>query len=200
MSFMSWARLHTRAICGLRWGAWYPVTGMTAREAQLQVRGRLVVVSRSLLELRITPPQHWTVVPPVVDPKRPFAGVRDGYVVCPSCRHRETTPALHVPTLRCARCNEAFTVAWHEPYPHTEAGGRRSSPHSGTLASDNRMTRRRRHPDRRVPFERRSTERRMWPTAGTSPERRHAQRRTRARRISLERRSGLERRQKASRW
>jgi hypothetical protein len=196
---MSWARLQVRAICGLRWGAWYPVTGLTARDAQVQVRGRPVVVSRALLELRTTPSQQWTVVAPGVDPKRPLAGVRDGYVVCPGCRHRETTPELRVPTLRCPRCNGAFSIAWHEPYPRAEADGRASYLRSGALASDNRKTRRRPQTERRVRFERRSAERRMRLTAVTSSERRHTQRRTRARRTGVERRSGIERRHKSAR-
>src|SRR5439155_1297294 len=55
MRVAQWARLHTPARCGLRWGAWYPVMALTPREAQLWVRGRAVVVARSLLELRSTP-------------------------------------------------------------------------------------------------------------------------------------------------
>ncbi len=61
MPVTRWARLQTPARCGLRWGAWYPVTGLTPREAQLWVRGRAVAVARSLLELRTSPPREWTV-------------------------------------------------------------------------------------------------------------------------------------------
>src|SRR5439155_15241948 len=103
MRVVRWARLQSAATCGLRLGAWYPVTGLTAREAQVQVRGRMVMVPRSLLELRATPSQEWTVVPPRVDPTRPLAGGRDGYVVCPNCRHRDTLPEARVAKLRCAR-------------------------------------------------------------------------------------------------
>src|SRR5881628_1399215 len=103
MRVVSWGRLQAYATCGLRLGAWYPVSALTAREAHVQLRGRLLIVPRSLLELRAAPPQAWTVVPPGVDSTRPLAGRRDGYVVCPSCRHREATPELRVPTLRCAR-------------------------------------------------------------------------------------------------
>src|SRR5439155_1383541 len=56
MRVVRWARLQSAAPCGLRLGAWYPVTGLTAREAQVQVRGRVLMVPRSLLELRTTPP------------------------------------------------------------------------------------------------------------------------------------------------
>jgi hypothetical protein len=202
MRVVRWARLQAHAACGLRLGAWYPVTGLTAREAQVQVRGRVVTVARSLLELRSVPPQQWTVVPPGVDPTRPLAGRRDGYVVCPSCRHREATPESRVPTLRCARCNAAFTVGWDEQYPGTDGSKRSVPPPSPppTLASDNRMTRRRLGRDRRVQLERRTAERRVWPTVITFPERRITQRRCLVRRSGRERRSGLERRQKAARW
>src|SRR5947208_8032374 len=61
MRVAQWARLQTPARCGLRWGAWYPVMGLTAREAKLWVRGRSLAVTRSLLELRSTPPREWTV-------------------------------------------------------------------------------------------------------------------------------------------
>ena len=178
MSVMSWARLQVRTPCGLRLGAWYPVIGLSARDAQVQVRGRLVVMSRSLLELRTMPPQQWTVVPPGVDPRRPLAGARDGHLVCPSCRHRETMPEFRVPTLRCARCNGAFAIAWHEQYPRGEAGARASSPDAGILDSRNRTTRRRPRTDRRASLERRGGERRS----------------------GLERRSGIERRHNAARW
>src|SRR5206468_1263910 len=57
MRVAQWARLHTPARCGLRWGAWYPVMALTPREAQLWVRWRAVVVARSLLALRSTPPR-----------------------------------------------------------------------------------------------------------------------------------------------
>src|SRR5213593_3055438 len=164
MRVVSWGRLQAYATCGLRLGAWYPVSALTAREAHVQLRGRLLIVPRSLLELRAAPPQAWTVVPPGVDSTRPLAGRRDGYVVCPSCRHREATPELRVPTLRCARCNAAFTVAWDEPYPPTQRGRREAGVSAGaggtpasrdlplpprtSLSPDRRMTRRRVPTDR----------------------------------------------------
>jgi len=74
MRVVRWARLQSAAPCGLRLGAWYPVTGLTAREAQVQVRGRVLMVPRSLLELRTTPPLEWTVAPGGTDGARGLAG------------------------------------------------------------------------------------------------------------------------------
>src|SRR5713226_9687744 len=198
MRVVKWARLEACATCGLRLGAWYPVTGVTAREAQVQVRGRMVMVPRSLLELRATPPQEWTVVPPRMDPSRPLAGGRDGYVVCPNCRHRDTLPAVRVAKLRCARCNDVFTIAWDEPYLRTRRGRREGGAVPGparasrevplppwtTLAPDGRMTRRRITTDRRAHPERRIARRRCILT----------------RRTGRERRCGIERRQRAAGW
>src|SRR6266550_3684718 len=86
-----WARLQEPARCGLRWGAWYPVMGLTPREARLWVRGHAMVVARSLLELSNTQPHEWTVARPTYG-SAPFVG-----------RTR---------TLRCPRCNQLFTIAW----------------------------------------------------------------------------------------
>src|SRR3989442_2660413 len=144
MNAAQWARLQTPARCGLRWGAWYPVRGLTPREAQLWVRGRAVAVARSLLELRTTPPREWTVVR--------TAQPSDPYLVCPSCRHRAHLPDGRVTALRCPRCNELFTIAWDDGS---------AEPSREELRSDHRMTRRRRMSrDRRAGQERRSAERR----------------------------------------
>src|SRR5947208_16586266 len=107
MRVAQWARLHTPARCGLRWGAWYPVMALTPREAQLWVRGRAVVVARSLLELRSTPPRELTVARTAV-----AAGVADGCLVCPSCRYRAHLPGGRVPTMRCAGCKALFALTW----------------------------------------------------------------------------------------
>src|SRR2546429_2191566 len=99
-----WARLLTPGRLGLRAGAWYSVVGRTPKEVQLAVRGRTVTVTRTLVELRDTPPSDWTVVHPV--------GGRESYMVCPACRHRVPLPERHVDTVRCPRCNAAFGIAW----------------------------------------------------------------------------------------
>jgi len=150
-----WARLLTPGRLGLRAGAWYSVVGRTPKEVQLAVRGRTVTVSRTLVELRDTPPSDWTVVHP--------AGGRDSYIVCPACRYRDQLPERHVDTLRCPRCNAAFGIAW---------GAMRgpSVPAEG-LKPDRRTARRRTSAERRNGGERRTKAR------GTGLARRNGKRR-----------------------
>src|SRR5205809_4634692 len=106
MRVAQWARLQTPARCGLRWGAWYPVMGLTAREAKLWVRGRSQAVARSLLELRSTPPREWTVAR--------TKDASDPYLVCRILRDRKHLPEGRVDTLRWPRCNELFAIVWEE--------------------------------------------------------------------------------------
>jgi LSD1 subclass zinc finger protein len=179
-----WARLQEPARCGLRWGAWYPVMGLTPREARLWVRGRAMVVARSLLELRDTLPREWTVARP--------PGEADPYLVCPSCRHRARLPDGGVTTLRCARCNELFTIAWDN-----DSG----EPSRDQLRADRRMARRRIPRDRRTSDERRTVERRALGWAALPVERRLTERRAIAlRRSGWERRGMVERRRRAVAW
>jgi len=209
MRVVRWARLQSSAPCGLRLGAWYPVTGLTAREAQVQVRGRVLMVPRSLVELRTTPPLEWTVAPGGTDTARGLAGARDDYLVCPNCRHRDALPDARVPRMRCSRCNEVFSIAWDERYLRTGGGrdGREPSPSPtpplawSALGPDRRMTRRRMATSRRSSLERRVTERRRIPVAHGLVERRIGERRRRmVRRTDRDRRGGPERRHKAASW
>jgi hypothetical protein len=186
-----WARLRRVAECGLRLGAWYPVVGLTAGEVQVRVHGKLARVPRTLLELRAAPPGEWTVVRGPLNALRVPAGARDGYLVCPNCRSRQSLPDDGRGTERCGRCNAAFPVAWDRIGAATP----------NALAEDRRMTRRRIGSERRTGGTRRaSAGRRVTP--GSWP----AERRVAVRRRRLEQRSGLERRlvgerrQRAVRW
>ena len=193
MRVAQWARLHTPARCGLRWGAWYPVMGLTPREAQLWVRGRALAVARSLLELRSTPPREWTVARP--------KDASDPYLVCPSCRHRAHLPDGRVATLRCPRCNELFTIAWDDRA--TEPASRATTPPSrDELKPDRRMTRRRMSRDRRNGPDRREVERRaIYAPVGVAVERRLVERREQVyRRSGWDRRAMVERRRRAASW
>ena len=194
MRVAQWARLQTPARCGLRWGAWYPVTGLTPREAQLWVRGRALAVARSLLELRSTPPREWTVA------RTP--GASDPYLVCPSCRHRAHLPDGRVATVRCPRCNELFTIAWDDRA--TQPAPRATTPPSrDELKPDRRMTRRRMLRDRRNGPDRREVERRAttYASAGVAVERRLVERREQVyRRSGWDRRAMVERRRRATAW
>jgi hypothetical protein len=183
MPVAQWARLQMPARCGLRWGAWYPVMGLSPREAQLWVHGRAMGVARSLLELRGTPPREWTVAC--------AAAGSDLYLVCPGCRHRARFSDLNVAATRCPRCNEVFTIAW---------GDAARPPSRDDLRPDRRMTRRRMPQDRRNGDDRRGLERRIdYATVA-------AERRTAERRVDLQRRSrwdrrrSLERRHRATNW
>lgn len=184
MTAVQWARLHSAARCGLRLGAWYRVTALSAREVHLRVHGRLITVPRQLIELRAVPPDAWTVVRAPLPAGRAAAGVSDGYLVCPNCRYRDPLPATPVSTRRCARCNEAFPVAWNESY---------LPPAAATRGRGRHMTRRR-LTDRRRGVERRTAERRMVVVAVRVERRSGERRRTPDRRSGRERRSGTDRR------
>jgi len=193
MRVAQWARLQTPARCGLRWGAWYPVMGLTPREAQLWVRGRALAVARSLLDLRSTPPREWTVARP--------KDASDPYLVCPSCRHRAHLPDGRVATLRCPRCNELFTIAWDDRA--TQPASRATTPPSrDELKPDRRMTRRRMSRDRRNGPDRREVERRAtYAPVGVAVERRLVERREQVyRRSGWDRRGMVERRRRAASW
>ena len=186
MRVAQWARLHTPARCGLRWGAWYPVMALTPREAQLWVRGRAVVVARSLLELRSTPPREWTVARTAG-----AAGVADEYLVCPSCRYRAHLPDGRVATMRCPRCNELFAIAWDHDS---------SEPSREELRADRRMSRRRNPRERRNDHERRAVERRSLLAVAPAERRRSERRLTLSRRLGSDRRDTLDRRRRATSW
>lgn len=194
MRVAQWARLHTPARCGLRWGAWYPVMGLTPREAQLWVRGRAMGVARSLLELRSTPPREWTVAR--------TKGAADPYLVCPSCRHRAHLPDGRVATLRCPRCNELFAIAWDDGSSEP-ASRATTAPSRDELKPDRRMTRRRMSRDRRNGPDRREVERRAitYASVGVAVERRRVERREQVyRRSGWDRRVMVERRRRVTSW
>lgn len=191
MPFAQWVRLHAPARCGLRWGAWYRVTVLTPREAHVWVSGHALTVSRSFVELRTTPPCDWTVVRPSRDLGWNMVRAPEPYLVCPSCHFRAPLPDTQVRTTRCPRCNELFTIAWHENY------GPQSKPE---LRSDHRMTRRRLSVNRRSGPDRRSAERRTATTAVPIEHRVAARRVVVLRRNGWDRRAVAERRCRATSW
>ncbi len=208
MSVVRWARLQVSANCGLRLGAWYPVTALTVREAHVRIHGRIAKVPRDLLEFRTTPPREWTVVRGPLSVARVPASVREGYLVCPNCRHRDPLPDARSGATRCPRCNEVFAVAWDEPYPRTAAGVRErhpayeavsrevTRPVRDTAKRDHGMSRSRVSVSRRSGRMRRVAERRAA-VARPLAERRVADRRQQGdRRRSRERRGVLERRRR----
>ena len=191
MSFAQWVRLCEPARCGLRWGAWYRVTTLTPREAQVWVSGRFLTVSRSLLELRTTPPRDWTVVRPSRELGADMACAPEPYLVCPGCRFRAPLPDTQVRTTRCPRCNELFTIAWQENY---------GPPSQPELRSERRLTRRRLSVNRRCGSDRRSAARRTTTTAVPIEHRVAARRGLVLRRNGWDRRGVAERRYRATSW
>src|SRR5438034_3224429 len=103
MRVAQWARLQTPARCGLRWGAWYPVMGLTAREAKLWVRGRSQAVARSLLELRNTPPREWTVAR--------TKDASDPYLVCRLLLEKKKKPSDRAALRRLPRSRAVLPLA-----------------------------------------------------------------------------------------
>lgn len=193
-SVVRWARLRRPADCGLRLGAWYPVAALSATEVRVYVRGRLVRVARTLVELRTAPPGEWTVVHGPFNLARVPSSARDGYLVCPNCRHREPIPDERPAVRRCERCNTAAAVAWSDV--PARAGARLTS-----VRMDRRMTRRRSFGTRRRTAERRIADRRVLPLIGYDIEQRLGQRRSAlSRRAMGDRRSGVERRRRVAAW
>jgi hypothetical protein len=185
MTFVGWARLRQPLPHGMEWGAWYPVTAVTAREARVVVRGKAITVSRAALELRPTPPTEWTVVRAVPTRGPEVQTVPDPYIVCPSCHSSRHLPDQLVETVRCPHCNNAFPIAWDDPFSAAAVGGA---------------------PGRGLPD---------WapaPKAGLQPDRRRSVRRSRGERRSpkrganaeggraRDRRGGVERRRKPTNW
>jgi hypothetical protein len=108
-----WARLQVDMNCRVRRGAWYRVAHLTPAEAKLDVNRQHVPVPRGSVKIVTTPPQSWTIVVRPRDAKSLPAQWGDKYAVCPGCRNR--TQLKGAPqTMRCARCECTFRVAWEE--------------------------------------------------------------------------------------
>jgi hypothetical protein len=110
-----WARPRTEGPYPLRRGAWYRVTTFAKTAAVLDVNRVSVIVPRSAVELVGTLPRRWTVVPRPAKVTGPAENWGDRYAVCPRCRTRAPLAGVP-PTMRCARCNGLFPVAWDEQY------------------------------------------------------------------------------------
>jgi predicted RNA-binding Zn-ribbon protein involved in translation (DUF1610 family) len=88
---------------------------VTALEVVVSIQGTRVSVPRPYVELRATPPAEWSVVRnPKVKPERTPQGLRQRYIVCPSCRRRVEMPASRLAEQLCPHCNETFPIAWDD--------------------------------------------------------------------------------------
>jgi len=107
------ARLRGEANVPLRRGAWYSVVRMTQTDAVLDVHQRMVNVPISLLQIAPRPTGAWSVVPRPPRCRAPTSwGAR--YAVCPQCATR--APLSKGASMRCAKCNGVFDVAWGDSY------------------------------------------------------------------------------------
>jgi hypothetical protein len=111
MASAQWARIRPEEAGRLRRGAWYRVVRLTPQEAVLDINGALTSFPRPALEIRPTPPSHWTVVPrPARAARMPLTwGAR--YGVCPNCRERARL-VERATSMRCPKCNGHFDIGW----------------------------------------------------------------------------------------
>ena len=64
MTSKGWARCLDSVADILRRGAWYPIVEETADHIVLDVHEKRVRLSRADLQVRLTPPDHWSIVVP----------------------------------------------------------------------------------------------------------------------------------------
>ena len=108
-----YARLRAEANVPLRRGAWYSVVRVTPTDAVLDVHQRMVNIPKSLLQIAPRPTSAWSVVPRPPNCRAPSSwGAR--YAVCPQCTTR--APLAKGASMRCAKCNGTFDVAWGDSY------------------------------------------------------------------------------------
>ncbi len=115
MASKGWARCLDSVADVLRRGAWYPIIEETAEHVVLDVHERRVRLSRADLQVRLTPPDHWSIVvrtgvmrPTLGGSKEP---VTQTYAVCPSCNERQEFSGKPT-SLRCTRCKGDASVDW----------------------------------------------------------------------------------------
>lgn len=115
MASKGWARCLDSVADVLRRGAWYPIVEETAEHIVLDVHERRVRLSRDDLQVRLTPPDHWSIVVRTGVMRPTLGGTRDSvaqtYAVCPSCNERQEfngKPTL----LKCTRCRGDAAVDW----------------------------------------------------------------------------------------
>lgn len=115
MALKGWARCLDSVADILRRGAWYPIVEETAEHVVLDVHEKRIRMSRADLQVRLTPPDNWSIVVRT-GVMRPTLGgnatpVTQTYAVCPSCNERQEFTGK--PTqLRCTRCSKDASVDW----------------------------------------------------------------------------------------
>lgn len=116
MSLKGWARCLDSVADILRRGAWYPIVEETSEHVVLSVNDKRIRMSRADLQVRLTPPDNWSIVVRTGVMRPTLGGNKDQpvtqtYAVCPSCNERQEFTGR--PTrLRCTRCTKEATVDW----------------------------------------------------------------------------------------
>jgi hypothetical protein len=99
-----WARPAGLTGFPLRRGAWYPVFSVSTEEVGIIVRGRVIIVRRSAVEVQETPPLRWSIV-----------DIHSGtsHIVCPHCADRvpvQVAAGAWLTSFTCRRCDGVFAV------------------------------------------------------------------------------------------
>ncbi len=115
MALKGWARCLDSVADILRRGAWYPIVEETAEHVVLDVHEKRIRLSRVDLQVRLTPPDNWSIVvrtgvmrPTLGGNKQP---VNQTYAVCPSCNERQEFTGRPT-SLGCTRCAKQASVDW----------------------------------------------------------------------------------------
>jgi len=116
MALKGWARCLDSVADILRRGAWYPILEETAEHVVLDVHEKRIRMSRADLQVRLTPPDHWSIVVRTGVLRPTLGGNKDQpvtqtYAVCPSCNERQEFNGRPT-SLRCTRCGKDASVDW----------------------------------------------------------------------------------------
>ena len=112
-----WARCLDNVADVLRRGAWYPILDESGDKVVLEVRKKQVRISRIDVDVRDTPPDHWSIVVRTGVLRPTLGGGREGegptmtYAVCPNCHERQDLSGRPA-TLTCTRGKLEAKVDW----------------------------------------------------------------------------------------
>lgn len=115
MASKGWARCLDSVADILRRGAWYPIVEETSEHVVLDVHEKRIRLSRADLQVRLTPPDNWSIVVRTGVMRPTLGGNREAvtqtYAVCPTCNERQEFSGK--PTrLRCTKCRGEASVDW----------------------------------------------------------------------------------------
>jgi hypothetical protein len=115
MADHGWARATNTSADLLRRGAWYPIVEKTVdgKVVVVKVDEKPVRVSRVDVQVRLDPPECWSVVYRTGVMRPTFGGVTPPptYAVCPSCRERQEFQGQPL-TMVCQKCRKESEVDW----------------------------------------------------------------------------------------